>query len=203
MFIFIMLKSCFNLKQRSLLMKKFMFFGAIFALVLMTGCVNKDVEVDSDDDDDTTTEVYQGARGSGGGSRGGGGFGGFGEGADAGETIGSVYFDFDRFNIRGDMQSVVDSAASSIRKFQSYQVTIEGNADERGTDEYNYALGTKRAIAVRDALALKGINPANIRVISFGESKPLCTEQTEECYQQNRRGDIRVIGSTPSATPAQ
>lgn len=181
-------------------MKKFMFFGAFMALFLLTGCPDKSVEVDSDDDDDTSTEIYKGARGSSGGS---GGAGGFGDGADAGETIGSVYFDFDRFNIRGDMQSVIDSAASGIRKFQSYQVTIEGNADERGTDEYNYALGTKRAIAVRDALSLKGINPANIRVISFGESKPLCTEQTEECYQQNRRGDIRVIGSTPPATPAQ
>lgn len=179
-------------------MKKFMLFGAAFALVLMTGCGNKGVEVDSDEDDDTTTEVYQGARGSGSGSGGAGGV--FGDGTDAGETIGSVYFDFDRFNIRGDMQSVIDEAARSIKGKQSYQVTIEGNADERGTDEYNYALGTKRAIAVRDALSLKGVNPANIRVISFGESKPLCTEQTEECYQQNRRGDIRVIGST---SPAQ
>lgn len=184
-------------------MKKFMLFGAAFALFLMTGCADKGVNVDSDEDDDTDTEVYQGARGSrGGGSGGAAGAGVFGEGGDAGETIGSVYFDFDRFNIRGDMQSVIDEAARSIKGQQSYQVTIEGNADERGTDEYNYALGTKRAIAVRDALSLKGVNPANIRVISFGESKPLCTEQTEECYQQNRRGDIRVIGGG-TATPAQ
>lgn len=185
-------------------MKKFMLFGAAFALFLMTGCADKGVNVDSDEDDDTDTEVYQGARGSRGGS-GGSGAGGsvFGEGGDAGETIGSVYFDFDRFNIRGDMQSVIDEAARSIKGQQSYQVTIEGNADERGTDEYNYALGTKRAIAVRDALSLKGVNPANIRVISFGESKPLCTEQTEECYQQNRRGDIRVIGGGTSTAPAQ
>ena len=90
------------------------------------------------------------------------------------------------------MQSVVDAAASNIGSRANYQVVIEGNTDEFGTDEYNYALGTKRAIAVREALVVKGINKDGIRVVSFGESKPVCTDKTKECYQKNRCSDIRL-----------
>ncbi len=69
---------------------------------------------------------------------------------------------------------------------------IEGNTDEFGTDEYNYALGTKRAIAVRDALVVKGMSRDSIRVVSFGESKPICMDKTRDCYQKNRRSDVKV-----------
>ncbi len=154
--------------------------GALLALFILTGCPSKQVEVESQEfeeeeyDYDTPTRTQQPVQ------------------TATGETLGSVYFDFDKFNIRSDMQSAVDKAAEDLRRKGTYDVVIEGNTDEIGTDEYNYALGTKRAISVRDALVIKGVNRANIRVVSFGESKPVCTEKDQECYQKNRRADIKL-----------
>ena len=109
-----------------------------------------------------------------------------------GDLLGSVYFDFDKFVIRTDMQSVVDDIASRVKDQGSAQLVIEGNTDEFGTDEYNYALGTKRAIAVRDALVVKGVSKDAVRVVSFGESKPICMDKTKDCYQKNRRSDVKI-----------
>lgn len=166
-------------------MKKIAALGALAALFVLTGCPDKKVNVEGEGtgSETITTQTPPPAPAPSGNA-----------GSDAidGEVIGSVYFDFDKFNIRPDMQSVVDEASSNINARGSYKVVIEGNTDEFGTDEYNYALGTKRAIAVREALVVKGADKDSIRVISFGESKPICTEKTKECYQQNRRGDIKV-----------
>ncbi|PAF52724.1 peptidoglycan-associated lipoprotein Pal [Helicobacter sp. 13S00477-4] len=110
----------------------------------------------------------------------------------SGTVIGSIYFDFDKFNIKSDMQNIIDESAQKI-KDNDMNVLIEGNTDEFGSDEYNYALGTKRALSVKSALVIKGISKDKIRVISFGESKPICQEKTKECYQKNRRADIKLV----------
>jgi peptidoglycan-associated lipoprotein len=74
----------------------------------------------------------------------------------------------------------------------SSQIKIEGNCDEFGTDEYNYALGLKRAKAVKDSLAAQGVSTGKTVIVSFGESSPVCTEPNDTCYDRNRRVDIRL-----------
>ncbi|MBI4654835.1 MAG: peptidoglycan-associated lipoprotein Pal [Nitrospirae bacterium] len=98
-----------------------------------------------------------------------------------------VLFSFDKYDIRPDAKAVLDSIASRLNKNKNINVLIEGHCDERGTNEYNLALGEKRARAVKDYLVSQGITPARIDTISYGEEKPLCTEQNEDCYQKNRR----------------
>lgn len=110
----------------------------------------------------------------------------------SGTVVGSVYFDFDKFNIKPDMENVIDESSQKI-KDADMNVLIEGNTDEFGSDEYNYALGTKRALSVKSALIIKGIAKNKIKVISFGESKPVCQEKTKSCYQKNRRADIKLV----------
>ena len=110
-----------------------------------------------------------------------------------GTIIGSVYFDFDKFSIKPDMQSVIDESISTINENSEMKVLIEGNTDEFGSDEYNFALGNKRALAVKSALVLRGVDKDAIQVVSLGKTKPICTDKTPECYQKNRRGDIRLV----------
>jgi len=105
-----------------------------------------------------------------------------------------VYFDFDKYNIRPDQWPKVEKLANLIKSNPSnYTVRIEGNCDEWGTDEYNYALGLKRAKSVRDALVLKGIDPSRMVMVSYGESNPVCTEHTKECWAQNRRVEFQLL----------
>ncbi len=110
-----------------------------------------------------------------------------------GSIIGSVLFDFDKFDIRADMQAVLESSVSLIEENPDMKVLIEGNTDEFGSDEYNFALGNRRALAVKTALITRGIDKADIDVVSLGKTKPVCVEKTVECYQKNRRGDIRLL----------
>jgi len=105
----------------------------------------------------------------------------------------SVYFDFDGYNITSSMESRVRHNARKLQSLGSRQVKLEGNCDEFGTDEYNYALGLKRAKAVKDALADQGVNTSNVVLVSFGESSPVCIEPTDMCYAQNRRVDLRLV----------
>lgn len=107
----------------------------------------------------------------------------------------SVYFDFDKFAIRADMMPVVENDAMLLTsdKAKGLTVRIEGNTDEWGTDEYNYALGLKRAVAVRDALVAKGVDSSKTMLISYGESKPVCQEKAQGCWSQNRRVDFKLL----------
>ncbi|MDO7252758.1 OmpA family protein [Helicobacter cappadocius] len=114
------------------------------------------------------------------------------EAIPSGTVVGSVYFDFDKYNIRPDMQGTVDDSAQKI-KDSDMNVLIEGNTDEFGSDEYNYALGTKRALTVKNALVVKGIAKDKIKTISYGESKPICQEKTKACYEKNRRADVKLV----------
>lgn len=103
-----------------------------------------------------------------------------------------VLFDFDKFNIRNDARLILDAIASYLKKNAGISIIIEGHCDERGTNEYNLALGEKRAKAARDYLSSLGIFPARMSFVTYGEEKPLCTEQTESCWQKNRRAHFVV-----------
>jgi peptidoglycan-associated lipoprotein len=105
----------------------------------------------------------------------------------------SLYFDFDSYSITGSMDSVIAKDAAVAQKAAGRKIKLEGNCDEFGTDEYNYALGLKRAKAVKDALSMQGVPASQMVMVSYGESNPACSEPTDECYAQNRRVDLRLV----------
>jgi peptidoglycan-associated lipoprotein len=104
------------------------------------------------------------------------------------QNIKDIYFDYDKSDIRGDQQSSIQADAQFLGQHTNINVTIEGHADERGSTEYNLALGDRRASAVKDALVAGGVSASRIKTISYGKEKPFCTESNEACWQQNRRG---------------
>jgi len=104
----------------------------------------------------------------------------------------SIYFNFGDYSISSDMQSAI-ARNITVAGSASHKIKIEGNCDEFGTDEYNYALGLKRAKAVKDTLVSQGVNGSKIVIVSFGESNPVCTSATDSCYSKNRRVDLRLI----------
>ncbi len=104
----------------------------------------------------------------------------------------SVYFGFDSYSVSSDMENNIQANANTANATSS-RVKVEANCDEFGTDEYNYALGLKRAKAVKDSLIQRGVNANKIVMISFGESNPACSDMTDSCYEQNRRVDFSLI----------
>jgi len=109
----------------------------------------------------------------------------------------SVHFAFDKYNLTDDMREVATSNYTKIdatkQSYDSLKVKLEGNCDEWGTDEYNYALGLKRAKSAKDALVADGMNADNIVMVSFGESNPVCTQKNTACWKMNRRVDYRLL----------
>lgn len=105
-----------------------------------------------------------------------------------------VLFDYDKYSIRDDARPVLDNVASFLKKNGTINISIEGHCDERGTNEYNLALGEKRAKAAKDYLISLGVMPARLSIITYGEEKPLCTEHNETCWQKNRRAHFVVTG---------
>ena len=103
-----------------------------------------------------------------------------------------VLFDYDSYRIRQDARTALDSAAGWLKNNKNINVIIEGHCDERGTNEYNLALGEKRAKTVKDYLASSGIKPARVAIATYGEERPVCTMQNEICYQKNRRAHFVV-----------
>jgi len=103
----------------------------------------------------------------------------------------SVYFAFGDYGISGEMQRKVSANAARAAQ-SSGKIKIEGNCDEFGTDEYNYALGLKRAKAVKDAMASEGVDTGKMVIVSYGESNPVCSSPTDSCYARNRRVDLRL-----------
>ena len=103
-----------------------------------------------------------------------------------------VHFDFDRYAIRTDDAKVLDANADWLKARPGHLVLIEGHCDERGTDQYNTALGQQRAAATRDYLVARGVAAGRISVISYGEEHPLCREHREGCWVRNRRAHLLV-----------
>lgn len=104
----------------------------------------------------------------------------------------SVYFNFGEYAIAPKMEATMKANIQRATSANA-KIKIEGNCDEFGTDEYNYALGLKRAKAVKDAMVAQGIASANMVMVSFGESSPVCTEPSDGCYDRNRRVDMRLV----------
>lgn len=106
---------------------------------------------------------------------------------EAKSLFNNILFDFDKYNIREDAKPSLKSVADWMIKNKDAKMVLEGHCDERGTNEYNLALGEKRAKSARDYLVSAGVTKNRLDTISYGEEKPLCKEQTEDCWQKNRR----------------
>ena len=106
----------------------------------------------------------------------------------------SVFFDFDSYVIKSEAKPLVEAHARFLVQNQQMKMLIQGNTDERGSREYNLALGQKRADVVKQALLLLGAKESQIESVSLGEEKPRCDDASEACYAENRRGDMLYSG---------
>ena len=106
--------------------------------------------------------------------------------------LSDVLFDYDQFSVREDQRPVLQKNADWMRKWPTSRVQVEGHADARGTNEYNLALGERRANAVREYMVGLGIAAERVTVVSRGEESPTCTEDTDACHARNRRGRFAV-----------
>ena len=106
----------------------------------------------------------------------------------------NVYFDFDKDEVKAEYRPLVEAHAKYLVANANAHVAVQGNADDRGSREYNLALGQRRAVAVKKVLNVYGANDKQIETVSYGEEKPRCTEANEACWAQNRRADIVYSG---------
>ena len=106
------------------------------------------------------------------------------------EEVGDAYFDYDSAEIRDDAKSALRKDADFFKKYPTMRITIEGHCDERGSTEYNLALGDRRASAVKSYLVGLGIPGDRLNTVSYGKEKPFCMEADEACYTKNRRGHL-------------
>jgi len=111
---------------------------------------------------------------------------------DAKADVNDVLFDYDRYDIRQDARPALNAAASYLNKKRGINIVIEGHSDDRGTNEYNLALGEKRAKATKNYLRSLGISPSRLYTVTYGEEKPLCTNSVNSCWQRNRRSSIKL-----------
>jgi peptidoglycan-associated lipoprotein len=105
-----------------------------------------------------------------------------------------VFFDYDMSQIRTDARGPLQANADWIKRWTGTQITLEGHADSRGSSEYNLALGSRRANSVKDYLVSLGVPATRVTVVSKGKEAPFCTDETEACWQQNRRGHFLITG---------
>ena len=107
-------------------------------------------------------------------------------------NVKDIYYDYDAYTVRAQDQAVLQADANFLKQHPNIHFTIEGHCDERGSTEYNLALGDNRASSAKNALVQLGIPAASIRTISYGKEKPFCTESNEQCWQQNRRAHLVI-----------
>jgi peptidoglycan-associated lipoprotein len=110
----------------------------------------------------------------------------------------TVHFDYDRYDIMDSDRAILQRQAAWLGKYPSVRVTVEGHCDERGTREYNLALGARRANAVKEYLVSLGVSAGRLETISYGKERPMCTESSESCWAQNRRGVTTITGGANS-----
>jgi peptidoglycan-associated lipoprotein len=104
------------------------------------------------------------------------------------QNVKDIYFEYDKSDISPDQQAAMQGDINFLRQHPTIAFTVEGHCDERGSTEYNLALGDSRANAVKSALVQGGVNASSVKTISYGKEKPFCSESNEACWQQNRRG---------------
>lgn len=119
--------------------------------------------------------------------------------AAAGGPLKEILFDFDRYDLSPDARSILKANADWLRTNPAVTVEIEGHCDERGTTDYNLALGAKRARAAMDYLVSLGVAQTRIKTTSYGEELPACKDASENCYQKNRRDRFVEIRSRPAS----
>ncbi len=110
----------------------------------------------------------------------------------------TVHFDYNKYDITDADRAMLQKQAAWLQQYPSVRVTIEGHCDERGTREYNLALGARRANAVKEFLVSQGVSSARVDTISYGKERPICTESTEDCWAQNRRGVTTITAGANS-----
>ncbi len=181
-------------------MKNVLMVSAVAALLVLSGCSSKDSSIEPYDNSGVTIQPETG--GNANTEELSGEDVVVIEGTDANEMtlsalesrMKSVHFAFDKFSISPEMQDIIDTNSQLVKSdAKNYSVKLEGNCDEWGSDEYNYALGLKRANAVKSSMIRDGIDATRITMVSYGESNPTCTDKTEACWAQNRRVDFKLL----------
>lgn len=109
------------------------------------------------------------------------------------QNVQDIYFDYDKADLRSESQQALTRAAQAMSQHPNWRVKIEGNADERGSTEYNLTLGESRADAAKEFLTKAGVSADRLQTISYGKEKPVCTESTEDCWQKNRHDHFVLL----------
>lgn len=112
---------------------------------------------------------------------------------DAKGVLKTIYFDFDRYNLKPRAIETLNNNLSWLKNNPDFEIRIEGHCDERGTDEYNLALGDRRAITAREFLVKRGISANRIRIISFGEERPVDSRHSNSAWSKNRRAEFLIV----------
>jgi peptidoglycan-associated lipoprotein len=110
----------------------------------------------------------------------------------------TVHFALNQYNIQENDKGTLSKQAAWLTRYPAVRLTVEGHADERGTREYNLALGARRANAVKEFLVAQGVAAGRMETVSYGKERPVCTESGEDCWSQNRRGVSVITGGASS-----
>jgi peptidoglycan-associated lipoprotein len=110
--------------------------------------------------------------------------------------LADIHFDYDRADLRESDRGILSQNADTLKKFDFLRITVEGHCDERGSVEYNLALGERRAKAAHDYLASLGVDASRMKTVSYGKEVPLCQESNEDCWARNRRAHFGITGKT-------
>ncbi len=108
------------------------------------------------------------------------------------QNVKDLYFDYDKYDVRSDEQAILKADAQFLAAHPAYKMVISGHCDERGSEDYNLALGSSRANTVRDQLVTLGVSADRIKTISYGKEKPFCTQDDDQCWQANRRAHFSM-----------
>jgi peptidoglycan-associated lipoprotein len=175
------------------------FVSVVLLSVVLVGCASHKGAVKSATDISTTggsgSGAYTGTSSAGVGT--GSALDGSSSGASRSENLTSatIYFDFDKVEIRPEYASVIAAHGAKLAKDRSLKMRLEGNTDERGSSEYNVALGERRAQSVKRALLLQGATEAQLSTVSYGAERPVADGHSEESWSQNRRVEIVTLGT--------